>query len=41
MTDHYPHGIEALRDRVGVGVAEARWWCRVFLDPFDPAGKHC
>ena len=36
MTDHYPHDIEALRDRVGV--AEARW-CRNFLDPFEE-GEH-
>ena len=21
--------------------AQARWWCRHFLDPYDPAGKHC
>jgi len=20
---------------------QARWWCRTFLDPFDPDGKHC
>ena len=21
--------------------AQARWWCKHFLDPYDPAGKHC
>lgn len=21
--------------------AQARWWCRHFLDPYDPAGTHC
>ena len=20
---------------------QARWWCRHFLDPYDPAGTHC
>lgn len=25
----------------GWRAAEARWWCRVMLNPFDPSGKHC
>ena len=38
MTDHYPHDIEALRDRVAV--AEARWWCRALLDPYEEEGHY-
>ena len=29
-----------LKDNTWRG-AQARWWCHHFLDPYDPAGKHC